>query len=157
MHHQLLRRHVRLCGGYEVKTEGDTFTVAFKTVSAALLWCSSVQIFLLDEQWPKEILDLPEGREVCDAKGTVIARGLSLRMGIHCGTPVCEMNLVSRRMAYYGTMVNRASRVANSAAGGQILLSADALQSFMGLWNIGVNGPNDSGDRIFDQIIPNLL
>ena len=128
MHHQLLRRHVRLCGGYEVKTEGDAFTVAFTTVSAALLWCSSVQIFLLEEPWPKEILDLPEGREVRDAKGTLIARGLSLRMGIHCGTPVCEMNLVSRRMAYYGTMVNRASRVANSAAGGQILLSADALR-----------------------------
>jgi adenylate cyclase len=127
MHHQLLRRHVRICGGYEVKTEGDAFMVAFTAVSAALLWCSSVQMLLLDEPWPKEILDLPEGREVRDANGTLITRGLSLRMGIHCGTPVCEMDLVSRRMDYYGPMVNRASRVANSAAGGQILLSADAV------------------------------
>jgi len=128
MHHQLLRRHVRICGGYEVKTEGDAFMVAFTAVSAALLWCSSVQMLLLDEPWPKEILDLPESREVRDANGTLILRGLSLRMGIHCGTPVCEMDLVSRRMDYYGPMVNRASRVANSAAGGQILLSADALR-----------------------------
>jgi adenylate cyclase len=128
MHHQLLRRHVRICGGYEVKTEGDAFMVAFRAVSAALLWCSSIQMLLLDEPWPKEILDLPEGREVRDAEGILIARGLSLRMGIHCGTPVCEMDLVSRRMDYYGPMVNRASRVANSAAGGQILLSADALR-----------------------------
>lgn len=128
MHHQLLRRHVRICGGYEVKTEGDAFMVAFTAVSAALLWCSSIQMLLLDEPWPKEILDLPEGREVRDASGTLIARGLSLRMGIHCGAPVCEMDLVSRRMDYYGPMVNRASRVANSAAGGQILLSADALR-----------------------------
>jgi class 3 adenylate cyclase len=131
MHHQLLRRHVRICGGYEVKTEGDAFMVAFRAVSAALLWCSSIQMLLLDEPWPKEILDLPEGREVRDADGTLISRGLSLRMGIHCGTPVCEMDLVSRRMDYYGPMVNRASRVANSAAGGQILLSADALRE---LW-----------------------
>ena len=131
MHHQLLRRHVRICGGYEVKTEGDAFMVAFRAVSAALLWCGSIQMLLLDEPWPKEILDLPEGREVRDANGTLIARGLSLRMGIHCGTPVCEMDLVSRRMDYYGPMVNRASRVANSAAGGQILLSADALRE---LW-----------------------
>jgi adenylate cyclase len=128
MHHQLLRRNVRICGGYEVKTEGDSFMVAFTTVSAALLWCSSVQTLLLDEPWPKEILDLPEGREVRDADGTLIARGLSLRMGIHCGTPVCEMDMVSRRMDYYGPMVNRASRVTNSAGGGQILLSADALR-----------------------------
>jgi adenylate cyclase len=128
MHHQLLRRHVRICGGYEVKTEGDAFMVAFSTVSAALLWCSSVQMLLLDEPWPKEILDLPEGREVRDNGGTLIARGLSLRMGIHCGSPVCEMDLVSRRMDYYGPMVNRASRVTNSATGGQILLSADALR-----------------------------
>ncbi|KAI9437678.1 hypothetical protein H4582DRAFT_2077273 [Lactarius indigo] len=128
MHHQLLRRHVRICGGYEVKTEGDSFMVAFTTVSSALLWCSSVQMLLLEESWPKEILDLPEGREVYDAEGTLIVRGLSLRMGIHCGAPVCEMDLVSRRMDYYGPMVNRASRVANSAAGGQILLSADALR-----------------------------
>lgn len=128
MHHQLLRRHVRICGGYEVKTEGDAFMVAFTAVSAALLWCGSIQMSLLDEPWPKEILDLPEGREVRDATGTLIARGLSLRMGIHCGAPVCEMDLVSRRMDYYGPMVNRASRVANSAAGGQILLSADAVR-----------------------------
>ena len=131
MHHQLLRRHVRICGGYEVKTEGDAFMVAFRAVSAALLWCSSIQSLLLDEPWPKEILDLPEGREVRDTNGTLIARGLSLRMGIHCGAPVCEMDLVSRRMDYYGPMVNRASRVANSAAGGQILLSTDALRE---LW-----------------------
>ena len=131
MHHQLLRRHVRICGGYEVKTEGDAFMVAFTAVSAALLWCSSVQMLLLDEPWPKEILDLPEAREVRDANGTLIARGLSLRMGIHCGAPVCEMDLVSRRMDYYGPMVNRASRVANSAAGGQILLSADALRELI--------------------------
>jgi adenylate cyclase len=127
----LLRRHVRICGGYEVKTEGDAFMVAFRAVSAALLWCSSIQMLLLDEPWPKEILDLPEGREVRDANGILITRGLSLRMGIHCGTPVCEMDLVSRRMDYYGPMVNRASRVANSEAGGQILLSADALRELL--------------------------
>ena len=128
MHHQLLRHHVTICGGYEVKAAGDAFMVAFTAVSAALLWCSSIQMLLLDEPWPKEILDLPEGREVRDASGTLIARGLSLRMGIHCGAPVCEMDPISRRMDYYGPMVNHVSHVANSAAGGQILLSADALR-----------------------------
>jgi hypothetical protein len=43
MHHQLVRRHVHICGGYEVKMEGDAFMGAFTTVLAALLWCINVQ------------------------------------------------------------------------------------------------------------------
>jgi hypothetical protein len=75
--------------------------------------CAELQMLLLDEPWLKEILDLTEGREVHDANGTLIAH---LRMGIHRGTPVCdlvcEMDMVSWRMEYYGPMVNRASRMA---------------------------------------------
>jgi hypothetical protein len=59
MHHQLVRHHVHICGGYV---------------------------------------------------RTLIVRGLSLRMGIHRGTPVRDM--VLWRMDYYGPMVNRASCVA---------------------------------------------
>ncbi|KAI0058114.1 PP2C-domain-containing protein [Artomyces pyxidatus] len=128
MHHNLLRRQLRISGGYEVKTEGDAFMVAFQTVSAALLWCLNVQLQLLAEPWPMEILDCPDGREIRDADGTVIARGLSVRMGVHCGTPVCEPDVTTRRMDYYGSMVNRASRVCSFASGGMIMVSADVVR-----------------------------
>ncbi|KAI0047904.1 PP2C-domain-containing protein [Auriscalpium vulgare] len=128
MHHNLLRRQLRFCGGYEVKTEGDAFMVAFQTTTAALLWCLNVQVGLLAEPWPKEILDCPDGKEVLDAEGTVIARGLSVRMGIHCGQPVCEPDVTTRRMDYYGPMVNRSSRINGCASGGQIMVSADVAR-----------------------------
>jgi class 3 adenylate cyclase len=128
MHHQLLRRHVRICGGYEVKTEGDSFMVAFTTVSAALLWCSSVQTLLLDEPWPKEILDLPEGREVRDAERDPHRSrveppdGHPLRhAGVRDGLGLTAHGLL------WPDGKPSISR-ANSAAGGQILLSADALR-----------------------------
>ncbi|KZV72866.1 L domain-like protein [Peniophora sp. CONT] len=128
MHHSLLRRELRVCEGYEVKTEGDAFMVAFKHVGAALLWCLTVQARLLEEQWPREILDSSEGRERHGPTGELLARGLSVRMGIHCGSPVCEKDVTTQRMDYYGPMVNRAARVMGNAAGGQIMLTADVVR-----------------------------
>ncbi|KAK3076166.1 hypothetical protein LTS18_013738, partial [Coniosporium uncinatum] len=88
MHNEVMRRHLRIIGGYEVKTEGDAFMVAFSTVTSALLWCFTIQSQLLEVQWPQEILNSVNGQEVLDADGNVIFRGLSVRMGIHWGQPV---------------------------------------------------------------------
>ncbi|TFY71632.1 hypothetical protein EVG20_g1385 [Dentipellis fragilis] len=99
-----------------------------RTVSAALLWSLNVQLQLLNEPWPQEILNCEDGREIRDANGNVIARGLSLRMGIHCGSPVCEIDQITKRMDYYGPMVNRAARVCTCAQGGQIMVSTDVVR-----------------------------
>jgi hypothetical protein len=48
------------------------------------------QMQLLREFWPLEILECDEGKEVHDEHGNLLARGLSVRMGVHCGTPMCE-------------------------------------------------------------------
>ncbi|EOD44086.1 putative adenylate cyclase protein [Neofusicoccum parvum UCRNP2] len=127
MHNDVMRRHLRIIGGYEVKTEGDAFMVAFSTVTSALLWCFTIQSQLLDVQWPQEILSSVNGQEVADADGNVIFRGLSVRMGIHWGTPVCEVDPVTKRMDYFGPMVNRASRISSVADGGQITVSSDFI------------------------------
>ena len=127
LHNTLLRRQLRSVGGYEVKTEGDAFMVSFPSVTAALLWCFNVQLQLLREDWPQEILDSEDGKEVRDASGEVIYRGLWVRMGLHWGSPVCEPDPVTRRMDYFGPMVNRSSRISGAADGGQILVSRDVV------------------------------
>jgi adenylate cyclase len=127
MHNEVMRRHLRIIGGYEVKTEGDAFMVAFPTVTSALLWCFTIQSQLLEVQWPQEILSSVHGDEVRDADDNIIFRGLSVRMGIHWGQPVCEVDPVTKRMDYFGPMVNRAARIEGVADGGQICVSSDFI------------------------------
>lgn len=136
IHNDKMRRQLRIVGGYEVKTEGDAFMVSFPSPTLALLWCFYVQQQLLDADWPAEILDTPQCREMVDAKGTVIFRGLSVRMGVHWGLPVCELDVVTRRMDYFGPMVNRALRISAIADGGQIAMSSDFLRELNALSKI---------------------
>lgn len=140
MHNELMRRQLRIIGGYEVKTEGDAFMVAFRTVTSALLWCFTIQSQLLEVQWPQEILSSVNGQEVVDPDGNVIFRGLSVRMGIHWGTPVCEVDPVTKRMDYFGPMVNRASRISSVADGGQITVSSDFIAEIQRLLETHIEG-----------------
>ena len=58
LHNGLLRRiMLRFCG-YEVKTEGDAFMVAFRHTMDALNWCLVSQILLLLLHYPQGILDI---------------------------------------------------------------------------------------------------
>lgn len=127
IHNEVMRRQLRRIGGYEVKTEGDAFMVSFPTATSALLWCFSIQTQLLDANWPSEILNSMTCQEVYDKENNLIFRGLSVRMGIHYGEPVAEIDPVTRRMDYFGPMVNKASRISAVADGGQITVSADFI------------------------------
>ncbi|KAH6853445.1 phosphatase 2C-domain-containing protein [Chaetomium sp. MPI-CAGE-AT-0009] len=125
LHNEALRRQLRLIGGYEVKTEGDAFMVSFPTPTSALLWCFAVQTHLLTVNWPNEMLSSINCQPTFDRDNKLIFRGLSVRMGIHWGEPLAEEDAVTRRMDYYGPMVNKASRVTACADGGQITASSD--------------------------------
>lgn len=127
LHNEVMRRQLRIIGGYEVKTEGDAFMVSFPTATSALLWCFAVQQQLLEVQWPSEVVSSVLGREIFDSDNQLIFKGLSVRMGAHWGQPVCEVDPVTRRMDYFGPMVNRASRISAVADGGQITVSADFI------------------------------
>lgn len=126
-HNVVMRRQIRLNGGYEVKTEGDAFVVSFPTPTSALLWCLSAQQALMYADWPAKILETEDGCEVYDDGGQLLYRGLSVRMGIHWGSPFCETDPITRRMDYFGPMVNKAARVSAVADGGQISLSSDFI------------------------------
>ncbi|RUP25516.1 hypothetical protein BC936DRAFT_138831 [Jimgerdemannia flammicorona] len=150
-HNSIMRRLLRRCSGYEVKTEGDAFMVCFSSVTSALLWCFYVQMELLQVDWPQQILDSEDGREITapDHPDTVIFRGLSVRMGIHWGRPVCEVDPVTNRMDYFGPIVNRASRICSVADGGQICISSDVVQALGTLDSNNLSGGmvEDAGGR----------
>ncbi|KAK6544148.1 cysteinyl-tRNA synthetase [Orbilia ellipsospora] len=165
-HNDIMREQLRLCGGYEVKTEGDAFMVAFPTVTSALLWTFNVQLALLScEAWPLEILRSQQCAEVwaSDEEGAknLMYRGLSVRMGIHFGQPVCERDPITKRMDYFGPMVNRAARISGVADGGQITVSMDYLTELRKMDALyppeetaTASKPNDSfGDVTFDDAI----
>ncbi|QSZ32599.1 hypothetical protein DSL72_002178 [Monilinia vaccinii-corymbosi] len=127
LHNEVMRRQLRIIGGYEVKTEGDAFMVSFPTATSALLWCFAVQAALLEVNWPAEVITSNMGHEVYDSNQNLIFKGLSVRMGAHWGRPVCENDPVTRRMDYFGPMVNRTARISSVADGGQITVSADFI------------------------------
>ncbi|KAK5712018.1 hypothetical protein LTR15_012086 [Elasticomyces elasticus] len=161
MHNEVMRRHLRIIGGYEVKTEGDAFMVAFPTVTSALLWAFTIQTQLLEVQWPQEIMSSVHGEEVQDADGNVIFRGLSVRMGIHWGRPVCEIDPVTKRMDYFGPMVNRAARIEGVADGGQICVSSDFIQEVQRMLESHIEsdrtGSTGSEDTLSDDIMSQAI
>ncbi|KAF4470048.1 adenylate cyclase [Fusarium albosuccineum] len=127
LHNEVMRRQLRRIGGYEVKTEGDAFMVSFPTATSALLWTFAVQMQLLDVNWPSEVLNSVSCQPVYDKDSSLIFKGLSVRMGIHFGDCVSETDPVTRRMDYFGPMVNKASRISAVADGGQITVSTDFI------------------------------
>ncbi|GJC92441.1 protein phosphatase 2C [Colletotrichum higginsianum] len=153
LHNEVMRRQLRRIGGYEVKTEGDAFMVSFPTATSALLWCFAVQMSLLDVNWPSEVLNSVSCQPLYDKDNALIFKGLSVRMGIHYGEAVSEMDPVTRRMDYFGPMVNKASRISSVADGGQITVSSDfiseiqrCLENYQDTDRNGSTGSEDTFD-----------
>jgi predicted ATPase/class 3 adenylate cyclase len=125
VHDGLLRELLARTSGYEVKTQGDSFMLAFPWVGEAVRWCLEAQQALLHAPWPEELLAEASTAEVLGASGPVY-RGLRVRMGVHVGEPECRIDPRTGRTDYFGRMVNMAARVADAGHGGQVLLSGVA-------------------------------
>ncbi len=98
-HNGLIREEVRSNQGFEVKTEGDGFMIAFQSARQALQCAIAIQ-----RAFAKRNDDTDEPVRV--------------RMGLHTGEPVKEAD------DFYGNHVNLAARIASQASGGEILVSA---------------------------------
>ncbi|HYO51394.1 ATP-binding protein [Archangium sp.] len=125
VHDRVLRSLLAEHGGYEVKTQGDSFMVAFTSVVGAARWCLEAQQALLGAPWPEELLTEPDAAEVPGPRGRIY-RGLRVRMGVHLGEPESRVDERTGQVDYFGRMVNVAARVASAGHGGQVLLSGAA-------------------------------
>eukprot|EP01091_Cochliopodium_minus_P000270 TRINITY_DN1027_c0_g1_i8.p1 TRINITY_DN1027_c0_g1~~TRINITY_DN1027_c0_g1_i8.p1 ORF type:complete len:326 (-),score=117.31 TRINITY_DN1027_c0_g1_i8:144-1121(-) len=123
IHNKIMRKKLEDYQGYEVKTEGDAFMVAFSDCLNAVKWCLDLQQTLMKEEWPEQLLKNEESAIEYDSKKRMIYRGLKVRMGINKGEPSAEPDPVTGRMDYFGQMVNQSARVEGIADGGQILIS----------------------------------
>jgi len=124
LHNKIIRKLLDQYHGYEVKTQGDSFMVAFQQPYDALKWCLSVQSALLKAPWDSHLLAHPDSAELFSLGGVLEKRGLRVRMGIHMGTPnSVSTDPTTGRTDYFGQMVNKAARVSGLASGGQIIIS----------------------------------
>ena len=99
-HNQIIRDEVARHGGFEVKSQGDGFMVAFASARSGLASAVAIQRALQAhaETHPEE--------------------AIRVRMGLHTGEAVKEGD------DFFGTHVALAARIAAAARGGQILVSS---------------------------------
>eukprot|EP00471_Norrisiella_sphaerica_P008465 CAMPEP_0184499188 /NCGR_PEP_ID=MMETSP0113_2-20130426/40868_1 /TAXON_ID=91329 /ORGANISM="Norrisiella sphaerica, Strain BC52" /LENGTH=962 /DNA_ID=CAMNT_0026887015 /DNA_START=37 /DNA_END=2925 /DNA_ORIENTATION=- len=127
----LLRDLMRKFRGYEVKTEGTTFMVAFFTAWEALSWCLAVQEALVTVNWPEELVASTLAAPVVDDDGAALFCGMRVYMGMQVGMPKGKRAPTTGRMDYYGPSVNKSARVAHAANGGQVLITEDVLNDIL--------------------------
>ncbi|HLA19244.1 MAG TPA: adenylate/guanylate cyclase domain-containing protein, partial [Dehalococcoidia bacterium] len=98
-HNALVRRQVKSHGGFEVKSEGDGFMLAFQSARRALE-CA---------------IDIQRGFAASNEKAK---EPVKVRIGLHTGEAIKEGD------DFFGKHVNLAARVAGQAQGGEILVSS---------------------------------
>ena len=99
-HNIIVREQVAAFGGYEVKSLGDGFMLAFSSARHAVECAVAVQQALT--KYNKEQVQEP----------------IEVRIGLHTGEPIKEAD------DFYGQSVITASRIASQAQGGEILVSS---------------------------------
>ena len=112
-HNELIRESMRRWNGYEVKTQGDSFMMAFRNATDAVACALDIERVFATEPWPAEV-------------GEVL-----VRIGMHTGAPFLGYD-PGGRPDYFGSPVNRAARVESAAHGGQILISASTRSAVEG-------------------------
>lgn len=98
-HDEICRAAVSVHGGTEIKSMGDGFMVSFLSASGAIDAAIEMQAAIRD-------------------RFGAMQSPLRIRIGIHAGEPVQEGNDL------HGTSVIRASRIMDSADGGEIMVSS---------------------------------
>eukprot|EP01065_Artemidia_motanka_P019510 TRINITY_DN2321_c0_g1_i2.p1 TRINITY_DN2321_c0_g1~~TRINITY_DN2321_c0_g1_i2.p1 ORF type:complete len:695 (+),score=153.67 TRINITY_DN2321_c0_g1_i2:1330-3414(+) len=133
-HNAVLRSTAAAHDGYEVKTIGDAFMVAFSDVQLAVQFAVEAQRQLLATEWPLDLLQAPLCRGIdCSSAGGLLWKGLRVRIGMHCGPVRVERNPVTHRCDYFGPPVNVAARIESEIrCGGLIGVSEEVIKRGLG-------------------------
>jgi class 3 adenylate cyclase/DNA-binding CsgD family transcriptional regulator len=99
VHNAIVRREVAQHGGFEVKSQGDGFMMAFQSARRALNCALAIQRAFATEQ-------------------ARLGQAVKVRIGLHSGEVIREKD------DFFGKNVVLAARIAGIARGGQVLVSA---------------------------------
>eukprot|EP00002_Diphylleia_rotans_P000457 TRINITY_DN1023_c0_g1_i11.p1 TRINITY_DN1023_c0_g1~~TRINITY_DN1023_c0_g1_i11.p1 ORF type:complete len:2307 (+),score=387.96 TRINITY_DN1023_c0_g1_i11:43-6963(+) len=127
IHNDIMRGCIRRNEGYEVRTEGDAFMVAFTSVKNAVMYCLQAQELLLSAEWPPGIFEHPAA-SIEGLGDKILFKGIRVRMGIHWCEPLYREDPMTQRIEYFGKPVIHANRVGDFPSGGQIVLSESAYE-----------------------------
>lgn len=103
-HNALVREQIQAHGGFEVKSQGDGFMVAFPSARRAIECAQAIQ-----KGVDADLSDSPAGP-------------VRLRIGLHTGEAIREES------DFYGKNVVLAARIADQARGGEVLVSSVVKQ-----------------------------
>ena len=103
-HHAIVREQVQQHGGFEVKSQGDGFMIAFPSARRGVQCARAIQDAIDDR-----LGDHPDGP-------------IRLRIGLHTGEAIRE------EADFYGKNIVFAARIADEARGGEILASSVVKQ-----------------------------
>eukprot|EP00756_Hemistasia_phaeocysticola_P028878 Hpha_TRINITY_DN16198_c2_g1::TRINITY_DN16198_c2_g1_i1::g.6271::m.6271 len=140
VHNNLIRKLANLHEGYEVKTIGDAFMLCFGDIKEACAFAMDTQVELTTQNWSADLLEADLCKKQVTAQGTVLWRGLRIRVGIHTGQIRPNRNPVTERYDYFGPPVNVAARL--EAAAGHGGLTAVSNEVVLAL---GADGVEDIG------------
>ena len=129
VHNEAVRDCIMAANGYEVKTIGDSFMIAFSDAASAVRFAIATQQALLRAQWPPMLLQIP----LCAADSTGLWGGLTVRIGVEYGPVTAEANPLSSRMDYFGHCVNTAARVEAACPPGMVAVTDRVLEELGGL------------------------
>ena len=130
-HHDIIRLLIKRFNGYEVKTIGDSFMVAFKSPTSALEFALAIQDAFLKHDWRDggdiqqtytELMEATAPEKSVESV-TSLWNGLRVRVGVHTGKGSIQQDPVTLGYDYYGTVVNTAARVESVGHGGQVLIT----------------------------------
>ena len=118
IHNAVIRDVMHTFGGYEVKTIGDAFMIAFATTQDGMDFALKVHERLREAEWPPSLM---EDAPICAEQGLLWC-GLTVRIGINTGPVTVELNTLTGRMDYFGHTVNVASRLESACQPGAVAI-----------------------------------
>ena len=123
-HNRVMREVMQVFGGYEVKTIGDAFMIAFETTADGINFALQVHEKLLHADWPASLLNVP----ICTPQDSLWG-GLTVRIGVNTGPVAIEQNALTGRTDYFGHTVNVASRLESTCMPGAVAVPSDLWTS----------------------------